>query len=231
MARIESDDRVSTAQMSIIVPLGPGAPTPVDLLMLFADERFQVIVAAVDPEPELPPEGVAWLTGPPGRGRQMNHGASAAGAPWLWFLHADSVLERSTRRAATRFCARDWQAIGYCDLKYLADGPALTALNAFGANWRSRLLGLPYGDQGLCLPATWFQRLGGFREDMERGEDLNLVVRARRAGLPVRRTGGRIHTSASRYRERGWLRTTLEHQRAAWRLIRDAGSTEGHEDA
>lgn len=204
---------------------------PLDLLMPFADARFTVVVSGVDERPDSVPDGVEWLTGPAGRGRQMNRGARVASAPWLWFLHADSVVERSTRRAMTRFCARDEEAIGYCDLKYLADGPALTTLNAFGANWRSRLLGLPYGDQGLCLPAGWFRRLGGFREDLERGEDLDLVVRARRAGLPVRRTGGRIHTSASRYREHGWLRTTIEHQRAAWRLIRNARTNAGREDA
>jgi len=219
------------ARISIIVPLGPGEPVPLDLLMQFADERFQIVVSAADAEPDSVPNGVSWLTGPAGRGRQMNRAAGAAAAPWLWFLHADSVVERSTRRAMSQFCARDENAIGYCDLEYLADGPALTALNAFGANWRSRLFGLPYGDQGLCLPAWWFERLGGFREDLERGEDLDLVVRARQAGLPVRRTGGRIHTSASRYRERGWLRTTLEHQRAAWRLIRDARASAGHENA
>ncbi len=211
-----------SSQTSIIVPLGPGEPVPRDLLMHFADERFQLIVSAVDGEPEALPEGAAWLTGSAGRGRQMNRGARAADAPWLWFLHADSVIEKSTRRAVARFCARGEDAIGYCDLAYLADGPALTALNAFGANWRSRLAGLPYGDQGLCLPARCFRRLGGYREDLPRGEDLDLVVRARRAGLPTRRTGGRIHTSASRYREHGWLRTTLEHQVAAWRLVRNA---------
>ncbi|NBD96418.1 MAG: glycosyltransferase [Gammaproteobacteria bacterium] len=191
----------------------------------FTDDRFEVIVAAVDARPESLADEVTWLTGRPGRGRQMNRGAGAATAAWLWFLHADSVIERSTRRAMAQFCARNAAAIGYCDLRYLADGPALTALNAIGANWRSSLFGLPYGDQGLCLPARWFHRLGGFREDLERGEDLDLVVRARHAGLPAIRAGGRIYTSAERYRQRGWLRTTLEHRRAARQLIRNARAT------
>lgn len=218
---------MSPAQISVVIPLAPGEAPPLDLLLHLADDRFESIVSGADPEPAALPTGVTWLAGPAGRGRQMNRGAQAATAAWLWFLHADSVIERSTRRAMTRFCAREEDAIGYCELKYLADGPALTALNAAGANWRSRLLGLPYGDQGLCLPARWFRCLDGFREDLERGEDLDLVVRARQAGLRARATGGRIHTSARRYRERGWLRTTLEHQRAAWRLIRDARGATG----
>jgi len=216
---------MTAPQISVIVPLGPGEPPPLDLLVRVADERFQVIVSAVDPEPVPLPDTAKWIAGSPGRGRQMNRGARAALAPWLWFLHADTVIERATRRAVLRFCAREYPAVGYCDLRFLADGPTLTALNAAGANCRSRLLGLPYGDQGLCLPSDWFARLGGFREDFERGEDLDLVVRARRAGLSARRIGAPIHTSARRYREHGWLRTTLEHQRAAWRLIRNARRT------
>ena len=221
-AAVAETRSVSPAQISLVVPLGPGEPVPLDLLDLVGDERFERIVSASDEAPDSLPTGVAWLSGPPGRGRQLNRGAEAASAAWLWFLHADSVIERSTRRAVTRFCARNEDAMGYCELRYLADGPWLTALNAAGANWRSRLLGLPYGDQGLCLPTRWLRHLGGFREDLDRGEDLDLVVRARRAGLSTRRTGGRIHTSARRYRERGWLRTTLEHQAAAWRLVRNA---------
>jgi hypothetical protein len=81
---------------------------------------------------------------------------------------------------------------------------------------------MPYGDQGLCVPAAAFARLGGFREDLERGEDLDFVVRARRAGLAVRPMGTGLETSARRYRDRGWLKTTLEHQIAAIRLIRGA---------
>lgn len=221
---------MTESALSIIVPLGPGEPPPLDLLMQFADKRYQVIVAAVDTEPGALPDGMTWLTGDTGRGGQMNRGARAATSPWLWFLHADSVIEQSTRRAMTRFCARGMDAIGYCDLRFLDDGPALTALNAVGANWRSYLLGLPYGDQALCLPSSWFWRLGGFREDLERGEDLDLIVRARRAGLHARRTGGRIYTSASRYRRRGWLRTTFEHQCAAWRLIQNARSAARSEE-
>lgn len=210
-------------ELSVIVPLGPGEPQPGELLSRLLGERGrEVIVSAADEQPAGLPAGVTWLTGPPGRARQLNLGARKARAPWLWFVHADCMLERSTLQAVGRFIGRRHPAIGYCDLRFLGDGPKATALNAAGANLRSRLLGLPYGDQGLCLPAGCFARLDGFREDLERGEDLDFVVRARHAGLPVRRIEAAIHTSARRYRDRGWLRTTLEHQRAAWRLIRNA---------
>lgn len=214
---------MAAVELSIIVPLGPGEPPPGELLsQLPGEPGREVIVSAADPEPAGLPSGITWLTGESGRGRQLNLGARTAHAPWLWFVHSDSVLDRTTLQAVVRFIARHRAVIGYCDLQFLSDGPKAAALNASGANLRSCLLGLPYGDQGLCLPAEWFTRLGGFREDLRRGEDLDFVVRARRAGLRTRRIGASILTSARRYRERGWLRTTLEHQRAAWRLIRNA---------
>jgi len=43
------------------------------------------------------------------------------------------------------------------------------------------------------------------------------VWRARRAGLPLRAIDAALVTSARKYAERGWLRTTLRH----WRLTAD----------
>lgn len=209
--------------LSVIVPLAPAEATPQRLLSQLAAQRsFEVFVSAADTAAGELPGGVVRLAGAAGRGRQLNRGARAASAPWLWFVHADCKLATTTLEAAASFVRSAEACIGYCDLRFLPDGPMAAALNASCANWRSRLLGLPYGDQGLCLPTDWFHRLGGFREDLPRGEDLDFVVRARRCGLRTRRIGTTIYTSARRYRERGWLRTTLEHQLAAVHLIRNA---------
>ncbi|MFW5927015.1 MAG: glycosyltransferase [Wenzhouxiangella sp.] len=209
--------------LSAIVPLGPDEPPPLELLSTVGSRsHVEVIVSATDAGPRDLPEGISWLADTAGRGRQLNRGARNARGEWLWFVHADSRFEADTVAAILRFVRHGEPAIGYCDLRYLADGPAATRLNAIGANLRSRLLGLPYGDQGLCVPSDWFGRLNGFREDLERGEDLDFVVRARQAGLPARPVGAPIHTSARRYRVQGWLTTTWRHQVGAWRLIRDA---------
>ena len=56
------------------------------------------------------------------------------------------------------------------------------------------------------------------------GEDLALVWRARRAGLRLQGLDAAMLTSARRYRQRGWLRTTLRHLRLTallvWREMR-----------
>lgn len=210
--------------LSILIPIGPGETAWKALLKQLPvdDPEVEIILSATEPAPERLREDVTWHVTPPGRGKQLNRSVEQAEGNWLWFLHADSRLHPSTLDAVLAFTRREEPALGYCDLRFLNDGPWLTHLNALGANLRSRLFGLPYGDQGLCLPKVWFERLGGFVENLERGEDLNFVVRARRSGLPIRPIGAPLYTSARRYREAGWLRTTWRHQVAVWRLMRRA---------
>ena len=143
-------------------------------------------------------------------------------AGWLWFLHADSAIEPNACERAAKFVRGNPECIGYGWLRFQSDGPALTRLNALGANLRSRVFGLPYGDQGLCIRAAACRSQGGFREDRERGEDLDFSVRARAAGLSASPMGLRVTTSGRRYAESGWLRTSWQHQIAACRLIRNA---------
>lgn len=210
-------------QLSIIIPLAPGhRPEPGLTALAHGRDDVETIISAGDPAAAGTPGQVHWITGSAGRGVQLNRGARHARGRWLWFVHADCRPETGALAAVIRFVADDDEAIGYCRLRFRNDGPRLARLNAVGANLRSRAFGMPYGDQGLCVPAAAFARLGGFREDLERGEDLDFVVRARRAGLAVRPMGTRLETSARRYRDRGWLKTTLEHQIAAIRLIRGA---------
>lgn len=210
--------------LSIVVPLGPGDRLD-RILRARLDERPDdcelILSTASAPGPDVPRDSIV-LAGPAGRGRQLNRGAEASGARWLWFLHADSRIEPGAIERVLAFVRGNPGAIGYGWLRFLDDGPAFTPLNALGANLRSRLFRLPYGDQGLCIEAETLNALGRFREDLERGEDLDLVVRARETGVPIRPMGLTVTTSARRYGQSGWLRTSWRHQRAARRLIRNA---------
>lgn len=210
--------------LSVIIPLGPNEESWRGLIDQLPLDRpsIEVIISASRPKPGGTGNELIWLSGKPGRGRQLNRAAKLARGQWLWFVHTDCRLSERTLSSVLDFTGRDEPALGYCKLRFLEDGPRLVWLNAIGANLRSRLLHLPYGDQALCLPAHWLDRLGGFREDLDRGEDLDLVVRARQAGLPVRPIHATVRTSARRYRQYGWLHTTLSHQIAAWRLVRNA---------
>jgi hypothetical protein len=70
---------------------------------------------------------------------------------------------------------------------------------------------MPFGDQGFCIRRRDWQALGGFPEAAPYGEDHLFVWKARRAGLPVRPLGLTLLTSARKYRDHGWLRTTARH--------------------
>ncbi len=187
-----------------------------------APSGWQRIATAVGPRPAGLSPDIDWVAGPAGRGRQLNHGVACSQSNWLWFIHADCRLLPGVIEAVSEFIEKGQEALGWLRLRFAADGPALTRLNALGAYLRSRYLKLPYGDQGLLIPRRWFDNHGGFDETLRRGEDLDLVVRLRQAGLPIRPIGATVETSARRYREIGWLATTLAHQRAAWQLARRA---------
>ena len=78
------------------------------------------------------------------------------------------------------------------------------------ANWRSRNLTLPYGDQGLFLRAETFRELGGF-PDLAIAEDYMRVRQAAKLGrietLPLA-----VTTSARRWEKLGIWKTTAINQ-------------------
>ncbi|MGA9332858.1 MAG: glycosyltransferase family 2 protein [Rudaea sp.] len=226
-----------TPLLSIIVPLASGDDAELAVLLeQFAalPESTQVIACRTDASrapaaPALWPKHLSLLDAlsPPGRARQMNAGAARANGKWLWFVHADSRLRPATVAALDAFLERDVDALGFFDLAFRDDGPRLVALNAWGANLRSRAFGIPFGDQGLLLRAARFAALGGFDECVAYGEDHQLVWAARHAGVPLQRIAAPLETSARKYAQHGWLRTTLRHLHLtivqawpAWRHLR-----------
>ncbi len=225
------------ARLTVVVPVGPGdhlddrlrgqlarLPRMAQVCVVSCEESASEVAYAPAGEGSSGPQ---WLhaRAPAGRASQQNVGAAAATGQWLWFLHADARLADDTLAALARFIAADVAALGYFDLRFLGDGPALMRLNAAGAWLRSHWLGLPFGDQGLLLPRSLFNALGGFDPAIARGEDHQLVWRARHAGVPVLPIGACLYTSARRYAARGWGVTTREHLgetwRQAWRYSRE----------
>ena len=211
---------MSPPALSIVVPVAPREaawPALLERLRpLLAPARAEVILSATAESPRELPAGARWLAGETGRARQLNAGAAAARGQWLWFLHADSQPDAQCLNSAV--AGGEDQQLGWFRLRFAADGPLSCAGNAWGANLRSRWLGLPFGDQGLLLARHDFDCLSGFDESLSRGEDLDFAVRAAAAGMPPRRLPGTITTSARRYREHGWLTTTLANLRDTARM-------------
>lgn len=137
-----------------------------------------------------------------GRGQQLAAGAAIARYDWLLFLHGDSVLEASWKAAAASFmeAPSEPSRAGYFTLKYdVADWRA--RLLAQIVAWRSKVFGLPYGDQGLLISRQFYERLGGFKA-IPIMEDVELIRRIGRRRLTV--LPAIIETSARRYQRSGY---------------------------
>lgn len=218
------------AALSVVIPVAPGDDAWQALLPDLAalPPAARIVLAAAAPIPHdaagrigaaLPLHKWEWLETPRGRARQLNAGARAATGRHLWFLHADSRLCPDTIARLRTAIGRHPHALLFHDLEFLDDGPPLMRLNALGVRLRSRWLGMPFGDQGFCIARAHFDALGAFDESARYGEDHLFVWRARQAGVALRATGGTLRTSARRYREQGWGRTTARH---VWLTIRQA---------
>lgn len=215
------------AQVTILVPIGPGESSWRDLLTCFSPLALaaEVLLIATEPPPKDFDEFIAelrlccqvqWIQTLAGRARQMNFGANLATREFVWFLHADSQATPEAIAALEKSLAERPNAMHYFDLAFQNDGPRLVQWNALGARFRSRILQLPFGDQGFCLRRTTFQQLGQFDETARYGEDHLLVWSAHRERIPLQRVNATLSTSARKYATNGWLRTTGQHFWRTW---------------
>ena len=137
-----------------------------------------------------------------GRGEQLRAGAASAGGDWLLFLHADTHLPEAWQTAADGFAADTANRFRAAVFAFALDdlSPQARRIERLVA-WRTKRLGLPYGDQCLLVSRDFYDRLGGFRT-MPLMEDVDIVRRIGRTNLSVLDT--KAVTSAARYRRGGW---------------------------
>ncbi|MEM9009652.1 MAG: TIGR04283 family arsenosugar biosynthesis glycosyltransferase [Pseudomonadota bacterium] len=164
--------------------------------VIFADGGSSDAVAEVADE-----VGAVLVTAARGRGRQLAAGARMARGEWLMVLHADTVLAPGWAAAVRSHLATRPGKAGWGRLRFDQAG-VLPGFVAAWANVRARYLGLPYGDQGLLLPRTLYDRVGGYRE-IALMEDVAIAraLRGHLVPLPVTAI-----TSAARFERDGWLR-------------------------
>jgi rSAM/selenodomain-associated transferase 2/rSAM/selenodomain-associated transferase 1 len=143
------------------------------------------------------------------RAKQMNLGALKARGKVLLFLHADTHLPQGFEKHVLASISEPGAVGGAFELRIDACARGLRFIERM-ANWRSRRLQLPYGDQALFVKADVFRELGGF-PDLPIMEDYELVRRLKRTGriviLPIAAA-----TSARRWLRLGVWRTTLVNQ-------------------
>jgi rSAM/selenodomain-associated transferase 2 len=153
--------------------------------------------------------GANVASAPRGRASQMNAGARMAKADILLFLHADTRLPSGFAEEVRHVLAEPGVVAGAFSLRIEGEGKRLRWIERL-ANWRSRVLQLPYGDQGLFVKEELFRSIGGFPE-IPLMEDVELVRRLWRRGR-IAVSPLHVVTSARRWERAGVLRATLLNQ-------------------
>ena len=193
------------AEPHLVRTLAALVPAAVDGIV---KEAIIVDGGSTDETPRIAEQaGARLLTCRPSRGGQLKTAAQEARFPWLLFLHADTVLEPGWLDEAGEHIARidegrrsDTAGVFRFTLDDSGFAPRIIEK---GVSIRSRLLALPYGDQGLLISHKLYDTIGGF-SDMPIMEDVDIVRRLGRKRITQFRSAAT--TSADRYRADGYTR-------------------------
>jgi rSAM/selenodomain-associated transferase 2 len=137
-----------------------------------------------------------------GRGTQLAAGAAAVRGDWLLILHADTNLQPGWADELVAFMATGRGHAAYFRFQLDDDAPGARRIERMVA-WRCRVLGLPYGDQGLAIARDLYTAFGGY-PDQPLMEDVYLARRLGRSRMVGLETAAM--TSARRYRDGGYWR-------------------------
>jgi len=171
-------------KLSIVVPIGPNDQN-FELFDQLKDKfkEHEIIVASSSQNIEakkLEERVDQFVTiQDSSRAKALNAGARAANNPLLWFVHLDSDLSLIDPSDLEKI---DQEKINTFLLKF---NDEQLKLNAKGANFRTKYLGLPFGDQSFIIDKQLFNCIGEFNAGLYEGEDHELIWKAKRIGIKI----------------------------------------------
>ena len=213
------------ASISIIIPVAPEDDSWVQLVEDLCGLRIGREIVIAGPKPPMRKLGgsknmasdseirrFAWARTAQGRAKQMNQAIKHASGTYLWFLHADSRVSSACAHHLALAIERKPEALHFFDLKFHDTINPLLKINELGVRLRSHFLNMPFGDQGFCISRALFDQVGGFDETAAYGEDHLFVWNCVRKGINLHGVDAALGTSARKYSNNGWLKTTIMHQ-------------------
>jgi rSAM/selenodomain-associated transferase 2 len=143
----------------------------------------------------------------PGRGVQLNAGASLVNPHqhWVLFLHADNLLDE---KCLQQICDHPEAVWGAFRQQIDAAGRIYRWIER-GNALRVRFRHVPFGDQAVFVRRDSFYQAGGF-EEISLMEDVAFAKRMRRVARPLLLPGP-VTVSARRWDRRGPVRQTLRN--------------------
>jgi len=213
-SQTHDDHNFIPKKISVVIPALNEADNIAETLLSVGHENnIQVIVAdggSQDHTVSIAKSlGAKVINVLPPRSKQMNAGAAQATGDVLLFLHADTRLPKNFDRFVLGSLAPPGIAAGAFELRIDAPSPGLRLIERI-ANWRSRCLRTPYGDQGIFMLSRVFHEAGGF-SDFSIMEDFELIRRLRKKGKIITLSAP-VLTSSRRWQNFGILKTTLINQ-------------------
>lgn len=175
----------------------------------------EVIVSdggSTDSTPEISASAARVVKSRQGRGIQMNAGASVSSGDVLLFLHADTLLPENWAEKLLSGMS-DERVVGGAFTLSIDSARLSHKIIAAAANIRSRVTGIHYGDQGIFVKRSVFEKIGGFK-DIPIMEDVDLMRRLKKVGIVVM-LKDKVLTSARRWEKEGIAYTTLRN----WLLV------------
>ena len=137
------------------------------------------------------------------RGIQLNLGSEKVFTNWILFLHADSILENTAIEEIEKFISSDENKYKAATFKLKFDQVNIYAfLLSKVVTFRSKYFKLPYGDQGLLISKTFYNKIGGYK-NLPIMEDVEII---RNVGFRnIKILNSYIITDSIRYKSSGWL--------------------------
>lgn len=191
-------------ELSVIIPALNAADRLPATLAALRGKAGQIVVvdggSADDTAAVAACGGAMVVRAARGRGHQIAAGIAASAGDWLLLLHADTRLAAGWDAAADCMMHDHPGCAGY--FRFTLDSAHAKArrLERLVA-WRCRVLGLPYGDQGLLISRALLARIGGVRA-MPLMEDVDVVRRIGRHRLIPLDVAA--ITSSTKWERDGW---------------------------
>ncbi len=153
---------------------------------------------------------VVYASSARGRGLQLNCGVGFSSGEVLLFLHDDCYPPPAFPYSVRTILRTPGKSLGCFHLGFAPTTPLLTLI-AKWANLRTRLLRMPYGDQGMFCTRDMFENVGGFQKRYLM-EDVDFAERCMKRGTLLMLPDA-VLTSPGRYLKKGILRASLQNHR------------------